>query len=148
MFYLHCRLRLKELWREFAQVVPPIDPRMAAFTLARDRREAMLLDKLNRAAADAEQEIVFADADPEQPQPFFQIGIVQLGLMLLEPRFSGGRDLWRSVSRRRTAPCGSLAREDIQQPRTEDADVTEFLQIRQGDVEGLIASHREARNRA
>src|SRR5262249_36201238 len=148
MFYLHCRFQLKELRRELAQVVAPIDPRMAAFTLPRDRREAMLLEKLNRALAGGEQEIVFADADPQQPQPFFQIGIVELGLMLLAPRLSGGGDLRRSVRRRRAAPCRSLARQDIEQARTEDADVTELLQIRQRDVERLIAAHSEAPNPA
>src|SRR5262245_55119886 len=108
---------------------------MAAFTFPRDRGKAVLLEKLYRAAATAEQEIVLADADPEQFQPFLQTGIVELRLLLFEPGFSGGRNLCWSIRHRWPAPSRSWARKDIQQARTEDADVGEFLQIRQRDVE-------------
>src|SRR5262249_25118372 len=142
---LHCNLRLEKLRCELVQIVAPIDPRMAAIAFARDRREAALLEQFHRAAAGAEQEVILADAHPEQPQSLFQVGVVELGLLSLNPSFSGGCNLCRGIRRWRAARARSLTRKDVEQARTEDADVTELLQIRQRDVERLIAAHREAR---
>src|SRR5262245_58394940 len=110
---------------------------MAAFTFSRNRRESMLLEQLHGGVAGAKQEVVFADADPEQFQALFQIGVVELGLMLFEPFFAGWRNLRRGVRGWRSAGARSLTRKDVEQPGAEDADVAELFQVRQRDVERL-----------
>src|SRR5262245_9943664 len=119
---------------------------MAAFSFAGDRREPVFLEQLHGRVAVAEQEVVFADADPEQFQPLLQIGVIEFGLMLFEPRFAGGSYLRRGVRGGRSASARSHAPGDVEQAGTEYADVTELLQIRQRDVERLIATHREPRD--
>src|SRR5262245_41397120 len=121
---------------------------MAAVTLAGDRREPMSLEQFHRAATGAEQEVVLADADPEQLQSLFQLCVVEFALLLLEPGLASRRDLRRGIRRRRAARARRLTREDVKQPGTEDADVAELLQVRQRDVERLVAAHRKTRNRA
>src|SRR5262245_28256957 len=109
---LHRSLRLEELRRELVQVVSPVDPRMAAFSFSGYRRESVLLEQVHGAAAAVKQEVIFADADPEKLQPFFQIGVIELGLMLFEPGFAGGRDLRRGVRGWRGAGARRMTREN------------------------------------
>src|SRR5262245_18697139 len=111
---------------------------MSAFSFSGNQCEFVFLEQFHSAAAAVKQEVILADADPEQLQPLFQISVVEFGLMLFEPGFAGGSDLSRGVRGRRAARSRSLTREDVEQPGTEDAYVAELFQVRQRDVERLI----------
>lgn len=45
------------------------------------RSEAVFFQQVERAFGRAQQEIFFAGGKPEQLQPFFQIGVVEFGLV-------------------------------------------------------------------
>src|SRR5205814_9789842 len=116
----------------------PVQPSVSAFALDQYRREAVLLQELHRAPRRRDQAIVFAGAEPQEAEAALVDGVVEGGQVLFLPSLSKRRAL-----RRCRRP--SSAADD---PGAEDADVRELLEMRNRDVQRLVAAHRETGDRA
>ena len=100
---------------------------MAAFTLVKDRVEAVLLEQVHGAGGIREPGIVFADAEPEELQALLQASVVEHRLILRLPGFSVRRRVWRS------GPASAASG----QACTVDTDVSELVEMGQSDIQRL-----------
>src|SRR5436190_11589079 len=95
-------LGLEQLRRECRKIIAPVQPRVSAFALEKDRLESVLLQELHRAPRRRDQTVVFAGAEPEEVEPSFVGGIIERRQILFLPRFSERCVVGR---RRRAAPA-------------------------------------------
>src|SRR5437762_8667567 len=130
---------LEQLRREFREVVAPVQPRVRALALDEHGIEAVLLQQRHRILCRRDQPVVFAGAEPEEVEAFFERGVVERGDVALLPRVGG---------RRRRRDGGRRAAAAVDDARAEHADVRELLEIRNRDVQRLVAAHRVAGDRA
>ena len=97
--------------------------------------EPVLLQQLHGPACRCDQAVVLTSTEPKQAQAALRGGIVERGAVLTLPRF---------CERRRVCGTGAAAAAD--NAGTEHADVRELVQVRNADVQRLVAAHRQAGN--
>src|SRR5690242_9243926 len=70
---------------EFMKVIPPIDPTVAARALLERRREAVLLEHIDRSLAVTDKGIAGTGAEPDCLEAFLDLGIIEYRSMVLLP---------------------------------------------------------------
>ena len=88
--WLDYHLLLKKQRREFLEIIPPVDPGMAAGGFFLDHVERMSLEHARGFLGRFQQKIFLAASEPNQSRAGFEVGLIEGGLVVIFPRSAGG----------------------------------------------------------
>ena len=102
------RLVLEQLWGELIQVVSPVGPSVTTGGFLIHHVEIVLLQRRHSSPSGFNQKIVLASAEPDQLQPFFELGVVQGITLLFFPSWPRAAAGWTEYARTEHADIGEL----------------------------------------
>ena len=126
------RLVLEQLWGELIQVVSPVGPSVTTGGFLIHHVEIVLLQRRHSRPGGFDLKVVFACAEPDELYALLKLWIVEhFAVFLFE--CGAGRRTVRAAAAKVSEEAGA-----------EDAYVTELIEMRHCDIQGLAATHGKA----